>query len=144
MPIAVAVFPVLIFGNEVLARDIDSSETVTVRTIPGEWKAYADDHFHFLIRANGPYDSGQPEHDIDRVSMIRGHENHQCAGTVRMDGSKLAFIDAVNAACTDVIGALEAGESSFPWSYVGDLGGEGDTEIWVDDTEGASAIWVYG
>ena len=108
MSIRVDVFPELVFGSEVLAQDLVSAEHVPVRTLPGTWKAYADDHFHFLIRADGPYDSGQPEHDIDRLSVIRGCENHQCAGTLRMLGGKLAFIDAANAGCTTVIAGLKA------------------------------------
>lgn len=144
MPIPIDEFPELIFGHEVFARDVSSLECLVVQTIAGTWKAYADDHFHFLIRAGGPYDSGQPQADIDRLSVIRGNENHQCAGTLGMRGAKVAFIDAANAGCTNVIAALRAEESAFPWSYVADLGGDGDTEIWVDDVDGASAIWVFG
>ena len=43
MPVAVAVFPVLIFGSDVNARDVGASKNVVVRTISREWLAYADD-----------------------------------------------------------------------------------------------------
>ena len=144
MPIPIDEFPELIFGKQVFARDVSSLESLVVRTIADVWKAYADDHFHFLIRADGPFDTCDPEEDIARLSVIRGNENHQCAGTLGMRGAKVAFIDAANARCTNVIAALKDEESAFPWSYVADLGGEGDTEIWVDDVDGASAIWVFG
>lgn len=130
----------LIFGSDLIARDVSSSKNVVAWTISREWLAYADDQFYLLIRANRPYDFAQPQQDRTPSGDPRRRET-----PLRPYGAherfKLAFIGDENAGCGSVISALDNKASSFPWSYVVDLGGSADTEIWVDDTDGASAIW---